>query len=146
MGSSHQRRDSEGSLGRRSCPTEARVLAPALGEEQGAPRGPGSRHLACWQERRAAAGAAAGRELLPLLKMAAPAGGAHGSLAAQRSGGMAAAAKEPSWVDWDEEEEEEEETVSATAEARAVVAGVEVAVCGAGSRRAASRRLAGLCP
>lgn len=59
---------------------------------------------------------------------------------------MAAAAKEPSWVDWDEEEEEEEETVSATAEARAVVAGVEVAVCGAGSRRAASRRLAGLCP
>ena len=85
--------------------------------------------------------------MLPLLKMAAPAGGAQGSLAAQRSGGMAAAAKEPSWVDWDEEEEEEEEeTVSATAEARAVVAGVEVAVCGAGSRRAASRRLAGLCP
>ncbi|XP_006071878.1 general transcription factor 3C polypeptide 6 isoform X1 [Bubalus kerabau] len=41
--------------------------------------------------------------------MAAPAGGAQGSLAAQRSGGMAAAAKEPSWVDWDEEEEEEEE-------------------------------------
>lgn len=47
---------------------------------------------------------------------------------------MAAAAKEPSWVDWDEEEEEEEEeTVSATVEARAVVAGVEVAVCAAGS-------------
>lgn len=60
---------------------------------------------------------------------------------------MAAAAKEPSWVDWDEEEEEEEEeTVSATEEARAVVAGVEVAVCGAGSRGAARGRLAGLCP
>ena len=74
------------------------------------------------------------RPRMPLLKMAALAGGAHGSLAAQRSGGMAAAAKEPSWVDWDEEEEEEEEeTVSATVEARAVVAGVEVAVCAAGS-------------
>lgn len=60
---------------------------------------------------------------------------------------MAAAAKEPSWVDWDEEEEEEEEeTVSATVEARAVVAGVEVAVCAAGSRGAAPGRLAGLCP
>ena len=35
---------------------------------------------------------------------------ARGSQAARRSGGTAAAAKEPSWVDWDQEEKEQEET------------------------------------
>ena len=104
-----------------------------------------------------AVGAAAGRELLPVLKMAAPAGGAHGSEAARRSGGMAAAAEEPSRGYWDEEEE----AVSATAEARAAVARVAARLCagkGLATRRAcggswrdrapgrAERRAAGLSP
>ncbi|XP_023971298.1 general transcription factor 3C polypeptide 6-like, partial [Physeter macrocephalus] len=40
--------------------------------------------------------------------MAVPAGGAHGSEGARRSGGMAAAAEEPSRGYWDEEEEAEQ--------------------------------------
>lgn len=60
-----------------------------------------------------AAGAAAGRELLPVLKMEAQAGGAGGWEAVQRSGGMAAA-KEPRRGDGDEDEEE---AVSAAAAA-----------------------------
>lgn len=49
-------------------------------------------------------------------------------------------------MDWDEEEEEEEEeTVSATVEARAVVAGWKWP-CARQGRGAAPGRLAGLCP